>query len=69
MCKAIEEIKRIAAEEATAKTYAERIILATENVMKNLGLPLEKACDVVGNTPEEYYEAKKFLERLGKKPD
>ena len=72
MCKAIEEMKRIAAEEATAsataKTSAERIILATENAMKVLGASIETACKVVGNTPEEYYEAKKLLEELGKKP-
>ena len=39
---------------------AETLIKTVESAMKNLGIDLEKACEILGTTVEEYEAAKKL---------
>lgn len=62
VCYAIEVLKKEAAEEAVA----EELINSVENTMKNFNVSLEKTCNGLGHTVEEYNKAKELLENARK---
>ena len=45
------------------KGAARNLIKTVESAMKNLGIDLEKVCEILGATVEEYEAAKKKVEK------
>lgn len=48
-------------EETTERVTCEKLIEAVENVMESFGVTLERACEAIKTTVEEYEEAKRIL--------
>ena len=42
---------------------ASSLVSSVENLIKNLNLPLEEACSVLGSSVQQYEEAKKIIDK------
>ena len=61
VCYAIEVLKK--------EAVAEELINSVDNTMKNFKVSLEKACNGLGHTVNDYYNAKELLEKAKKEAE
>lgn len=54
-------LSEIIVENAQKEAFSQGLVNAVDNIIKNLNLSLEKACEALETTPEAYYEARKEL--------
>lgn len=59
----VEKTEKRVTEEVTTKVTAEELLKSVTNLMENLNLSLEKACEALGKTVEEYNNAKQFIKQ------
>lgn len=58
-------LSEIIVENAQKEAFSQGLVNAVDNIIKNLNLSLEKACEALETTPEAYYEAKRELDLRG----
>lgn len=55
-------------ERGIEKGIAQNLVKSTDSAMKNLGIDLQQACEVLGTSVEEYENAKKTLALIENAP-
>ena len=66
MCNLSDLIVERTTKEVTEEVTAKETVLSVTNLMENLQLSLEKACEALGKTVEEFQAAKEVVDYIQK---